>query len=89
MTILAVLAAVYALLVYGVLLLFVRPSILQLTFDIDFAAQSPMPPLYRSLRWLFTALLARAALSTMGFWWIDVDTVSRKRSYVPTLPPPM
>ncbi len=88
-TLLALLAAVYALLVDGVLLLFVRPPILQFTLFIDCAPQSPMPPLYRSLRWLFTAFLARVALSTMGFWWIDVDTVFKKRSYIPTLPPPI
>ena len=56
---------------------------------IDFAPQSPIPPLYRCLRWLFTAFLARVALSTVGFWWIDVDTVSKKRSYASTFPPPM
>jgi hypothetical protein len=55
---------------------------------IDCTPQSPMPPLYRTLRWLLTAFLARVALSTMGFWWIDVETVSKKRSYVPALPPP-
>ena len=80
-TLLVALAAAYALLVDGVLLLFVRPSIPQLTPCIDCAPQSPIPPLYRFLRWLFTAFLARVALSTMGFWWIDVDTVFKKRSY--------
>ena len=56
---------------------------------IDCALQSPIRPLYCFFRWLFTAFLARAALSTMGFWWIDVDTVSKKRSYISALPPPL
>ena len=51
-------------------------------------SQSPIPPLYSTLRWLFTALLARVTLATMGFWWIDVESVSKKRSYVPAFPPP-
>jgi hypothetical protein len=52
---------------------------------IDFAPQRPIPFLHRTLRWLVTAFLARLALATMGFWWIDVETVSKKRTYVSTL----
>jgi len=65
---------------------YIRTSLNPTThFIIDCAPQSLLPPLYRTLRWLFTAFLVRVALSTMGFWWIDVETVSKKRSYVPDL----
>ena len=56
---------------------------------INYTPQSPITPLHRFLRWLFTAFLARVALSTMGFWWIDVDTVSKRRSYISALPSPL
>ena len=59
---------------------------------IDYGPQSPIPALYSTLRWLLTALVARVTLATMGFWWIDVESVSRKRTYVLVLvlvlPPP-
>ncbi|KAI0335559.1 hypothetical protein GY45DRAFT_1267780 [Cubamyces sp. BRFM 1775] len=40
---------------------------------------SPIPPLYRSVTRLFTALLSRFALLLVGLYWIPVEVVQRKR----------
>ncbi|KDQ20504.1 hypothetical protein BOTBODRAFT_151226 [Botryobasidium botryosum FD-172 SS1] len=39
----------------------------------------PIPFLYRLITWLFTALCARLALFVIGFWWIPVEVIAKKR----------
>ncbi|TFY83827.1 hypothetical protein EWM64_g190 [Hericium alpestre] len=41
--------------------------------------QYPIPPLYRIVTHLFTAILSRSALLFLGLWWIPVESVTRKR----------
>ncbi|KZT24445.1 hypothetical protein NEOLEDRAFT_1206595 [Neolentinus lepideus HHB14362 ss-1] len=39
----------------------------------------PAGPIHRAVTWLLTALLTRAILFIIGFWWIPVEVVIRKR----------
>ncbi|ETW84557.1 hypothetical protein HETIRDRAFT_171061 [Heterobasidion irregulare TC 32-1] len=42
----------------------------------------PIPPLYRAVTYVLTAILCRFALFILGFLWIPVETVTRKRGRV-------
>ncbi|CAL1701382.1 unnamed protein product [Somion occarium] len=41
---------------------------------------TPVPPLYRAVSYVITALLARLVLLLVGLWWIPVEQVTRKRA---------
>lgn len=45
--------------------------------------QIPVPPLRRAVSHLFTAIVARVALLLLGFFWISVEQVTRKKGYAP------
>ncbi|KAK7695473.1 hypothetical protein QCA50_000109 [Cerrena zonata] len=40
---------------------------------------APVPPLYRLVSYLFTAIISRLVLLIVGLWWIPVEKVTRKR----------
>ncbi|KAJ3475054.1 hypothetical protein NLI96_g12090 [Meripilus lineatus] len=40
----------------------------------------PVPPLYRVVTRVLTAIIARLVLLLIGLWWIPVDLVARKRT---------
>jgi hypothetical protein len=78
--IIAALAALYLVLVSGACTLLVRqhpPSV-----DIVSLAQAPVPPIYRAISYVLTALLSRLSLFVLGVWWIRIEQMSRKRGYV-------
>ncbi|OBZ76740.1 hypothetical protein A0H81_04005 [Grifola frondosa] len=43
----------------------------------------PVPPLYRIVTHVFTAILCRLVLLLVGLWWIPVEMVTRKRGRGP------
>ena len=45
--------------------------------------QLPVPPLRRALSYLFTSVLARSVLLLLGFFWIPVEHVTRKKGCSP------
>lgn len=78
-----VIALIYFLLVDVVCIVFVRePAVLVLT-SCDpyrcFRGKKPIPLLHRGITRILTAILARLALFIVGFFWISVSLVSRKR----------
>lgn len=46
------------------------------------ASQAPIPPLKRAFAYIFTAIIARLVLLILGLWWIPVEIVHRKKSYI-------
>jgi len=50
-----------------------------LLVDVVSSAFRPIPPLYRGITGVLTAILARLALFVLSFFWISVTPVSRKR----------
>ncbi|KAG6902288.1 hypothetical protein C0995_001898 [Termitomyces sp. Mi166 len=44
---------------------------------------APIPPLYRIASHFFTAVIARAVLLVLGFFWISAEQVQRKRGFNP------
>ncbi|KAG6837548.1 hypothetical protein H0H93_007729 [Arthromyces matolae] len=47
------------------------------------AQQVPIPPIYRIVTHFLTALISRAALFILGFYWISVEQIKRKRGFNP------
>ncbi|KAH9977975.1 hypothetical protein BGW80DRAFT_1165715 [Lactifluus volemus] len=40
---------------------------------------TPVPPIYRAISYVLTALLSRLSLFVLGVWWIRIEQISRKR----------
>ncbi|KAG8810878.1 hypothetical protein FRC18_003778, partial [Serendipita sp. 400] len=41
---------------------------------------SPVPPVYRTVAWLFTAVHCRMLLALAGYGWIQVEMVTKKKT---------
>lgn len=84
----AVIAVIHVLLVHVICLLVVcSPHPLFATRVDVVESQMPIPPLYKGLSGAFTALTARLTLFILGFYWIPVNIITRKRGSVLKLSP--
>ena len=74
-----IIGVLYAIFVNVLCLPLVRGSPQNLLLGVSNPLQYLMPPLYGTIRYTITSILARLCLFILGFIWINVETVSRKK----------
>jgi hypothetical protein len=80
-TFMLLLVPIYLVLVPGLCIVFVRFLHFYPGF-ISSHSQTPVPPLHRAISHLLTSIITRTGLLLLGFFWISVETVTRKRGQV-------